>query len=64
MEMPKSILIHETIINSEVSYQLRSMTYQGKTTYSTGKKIKGSYYPKEFNTLEDANNDYKNITKD
>jgi hypothetical protein len=63
MDLPKSTLIDETIVNSDTSYQLRSMTYKGKTTYSTGKQIRGSYYPKEFITLEDAQAEYKKLTE-
>jgi hypothetical protein len=63
MNLPKSTLIAETIINSDTSYQLKSMTYKGRTTYSTGKQIRGSYYPKEFSTLEDAQAEYNKLTE-
>jgi hypothetical protein len=61
MQLPKSTLIEQTTINSEVSIELRKMEYNGNTTYSAGKAIAGSYYPTKYNTLEDAQNDYKKL---
>lgn len=61
MNLPKSTLIEQTAINSEVSIQLRKMEYKGNTTYSAGKAIAGSYYPKTYNTIEQARWDYANL---